>query len=75
VRTQQQRDDQTVVITIALLGLAVVTVVGILIFGLVARVTSHVDGVLDAALWGLAGILIAGLAGRPLGYLYRHRRP
>ena len=74
VKTQERRDDETVVIFTAMLGLTAVAVVGIVLFGVANALTGPVDGPLDVALRVLLGVLCACLASAPLGYLHRHGR-
>ena len=75
MKTQEQRDRETVVITRAMVGFAVVTFVAIVLFQLTSAVTAGLDDSSDMLVQVIVGVVVAGLACAPLTYLYRHRRP
>ncbi len=75
MKTQEQRDQETVVITSAMIGFAVVAFVAIVLFQLTSEVTARLDDSFGLLVRVIVGVVVAGLGGAPLSYLYRHRRP
>ena len=75
MKTQEQRDRETVVIARAMFGFAGVAFIGIVLFHLASEMTAGMDGSFDIVVRAVVGVVVAGLAGAPLRYLYRRRRP